>query len=119
MVHRSFPKAAPVRSEAYRRAVATLPCWFCGVHLHTQAAHGDEGKGGMLKSNDLTCWPGCGPHDGLPGCHYIMGSTGSFTQSERRAMEVMAARHTQYTLIALAVSDHKLRRVLVTVGLLP
>ena len=44
-----IPKAAPVRSEAYRRAVATLPCAICGVHGYSQAAHGSEGKGMGIK----------------------------------------------------------------------
>ena len=32
-------KAAPVRSEAYRRAVASLPCIACGIQGYSQAAH--------------------------------------------------------------------------------
>ena len=31
-------KAAPVRSEAYRRAVASLPCIACGIQGYSQAA---------------------------------------------------------------------------------
>ncbi|WP_258304996.1 hypothetical protein, partial [Escherichia coli] len=38
-------KEAPVRSEPYRRAVASLPCVICGVHGYSQAAHANTGKG--------------------------------------------------------------------------
>ena len=38
-------KAHPVRNEAYRRAVASLPCVICGVSGYSQAAHGNSGKG--------------------------------------------------------------------------
>ena len=36
----SFPKSKPVRSAAYRRIVASLPCCICGVPGQSQAAHG-------------------------------------------------------------------------------
>ena len=42
-------KAHPVRNEAYRRAVASLPCAICGVPGYSQAAHGSEGKGMAMK----------------------------------------------------------------------
>lgn len=110
-------KAEPVRSEAYRRLVAGLPCWRCGVHGYSQAAHSDEGKGLALKACDLTCWPGCGPHDGLVGCHYFVGSTGSISRDDRRALEKQAAADTQATLITMSQDDRKARRVLIAVGL--
>jgi hypothetical protein len=112
------PKDEPVRSEAYRRAVAALPCWRCGVAGRSQAAHGDEGKGMGIKSSDLTCWPACGPFGGLPGCHYVVGTSGLFTREYRRDMERRAAAETQLELILQAVCDPALRAVLVKVGLL-
>ena len=42
-------KSAPVRSEAYRRAVASLPCINCGVPGHSQCAHSNSGKGAGIK----------------------------------------------------------------------
>lgn len=42
-------KAVPVRSEAYRRLVASLSCVICGVPGYSQAAHGSEGKGMGIK----------------------------------------------------------------------
>ena len=40
-----IPKAAPVRSEPYRRVVATLPCAICGVAMtfrRTTCPHGHK-----------------------------------------------------------------------------
>ena len=43
-------KAAPVRNEAYRRAVASLRCIHCGVLGYSQAAHlPPEAKGMGMK----------------------------------------------------------------------
>lgn len=113
----SITKDTPVRSEKYLRAVASLPCWRCGIQGHTQACHGDEGKGMGLKACDLTAWPGCGPHDGLIGCHAYVGSTGKLGRDERRRLEQQAAADTQVMLIEKSQGDHKLRKVLVAVGL--
>jgi hypothetical protein len=113
-----FPKSKPVRSEAYRKAVAGLPCWLCTRHGHSQAAHGDAGKGMGMKACDLTCYPACGPNGGTAGCHYLIGSTGNFTREERRELERKAAAETQQRLIRMAEYDAKLRRVLVKVGLI-
>ena len=64
----SFPKSQPVRSEAYRRAVASLPCFGCGIQGHSQAAHlPPDGKG--LKQCDLLTFPLCCARVGVPGCH--------------------------------------------------
>ena len=64
----SFPKSLPVRSEAYRRAVASLACFACGIQGHSQAAHlPPEGKG--LKQCDLLTFPLCCVRVGVPGCH--------------------------------------------------
>lgn len=82
------PKADLVRSEPYRRLVAKLPCIHCGIVGHSQAAHADEGKGGHIKSSDLTCYPACGPRTGVIGCHTLIGSTGAYTRDERRTLEV-------------------------------
>ncbi len=64
----SIPKSQPVRSEAYRRVVASLPCFACGIQGHSQAAHlPPEGKG--LKQCDLLTFPLCCVRVGIPGCH--------------------------------------------------
>jgi hypothetical protein len=110
-------KENAIRSEPYLRLVASLPCWRCGVQGHTQAAHGDEGKGMQIKACDLTAWPACGPRGGLVGCHYFVGSTGSISREERRTLEKQAAADTQATLIEMSQDDAKVRRVLIAVGL--
>lgn len=62
------PKDAPVRSEAYRRAVAGLPCIACGIQGYSQAAHlPPEAKG--MKQSDLLTFPLCCTRVGIPGCH--------------------------------------------------
>jgi hypothetical protein len=62
------PKAKPWRSEAYRRAVASLPCICCGIAGYSQAAHlPPEAKG--MKQSDLLTFPLCCTRVGIPGCH--------------------------------------------------
>jgi hypothetical protein len=58
-----FPKQNTYRSEAWRRAVASLPCACCMKDGPSQAAHINQGKGMGLKTHD--CWtvPLC------PECH--------------------------------------------------
>jgi hypothetical protein len=115
---RPMPKPpAPVRSEPYRRYVAALPCWMCGIVGSSQAAHSDEGKGLALKSCDLTCYPLCGPNNGVCGCHYTVGTSGTLTRAERRSLEQQAAAQTKTTLISMSGSDKKLRSLLVKLGL--
>lgn len=110
------PKLVLVDSEPYRRYVAALPCWRCLIWNHSQAAHGDQDKGKSIKTCDLTCYPACGPHDLLPGCHYIIGSTGTYPREERRDLEKQAAQDTRATLVLRSLSDPVLRALLVKVG---
>ena len=62
-------KAAPVRSEAYRRAVASLPCAHCGIEGYSQHAHENDGKGARLKVDDRRAMPLCCSRPGIEGCH--------------------------------------------------
>jgi len=119
------PKDQPLRSELYRRYVAMLPCYCCGVVGYSQAAHADQGKGLALKSDDRTCYPLCGPHPSgshfgtVPGCHHRIGSAGHFTRDVRRSFELDALTNTQAVLCALAPTDTVLRQLLQRIGLLP
>lgn len=88
-------KAAPVRSEAYRRAVASLPCAICGIFGYSQAAHANQGKGMGLKACDLTCFPACGPRPGIQGCHAALDQGALFTKVVRRELEPVWAADTQ------------------------
>ena len=62
-------KAAPVRSEAYRRAVASLPCAHCGIEGYSQHAHENDGKGARMKVDDRRAMPLCCSRPGIEGCH--------------------------------------------------
>lgn len=96
-------KDAPLRSEAYRRLVAAMPCWYCGIEGHSQAAHADQGKGLGIKSDDRTCYPACGPHDGVEGCHHLIGTSGTYSREERRALEERAGIETRAAIKAAGV----------------
>ena len=98
-----IPKAAPVRSEAYRRAVATLPCAICGVHGYSQAAHANQGKGMGMKACDLTCFPACGPRPGFQGCHAALDQGALFLKTVRRELEPVWAADTQRSLLAMGL----------------
>ena len=89
-------KSAPVRSEAYRRAVASLPCVICGMPGYSQAAHGSEGKGMGIKACDLlTLFPACCDRPGVRGCHSQLDQGALFTKAVRRELEPVWAADTQ------------------------
>ena len=96
-------KAAPVRSEAYRRAVASLPCAICKLPGHSQAAHANTGKGMGLKACDLTCFPACGPRPGMQGCHAALDQGALFSKAVRRALEPVWAADTQRRILAMGL----------------
>lgn len=96
-------KSAPVRSEAYRRAVASLPCVICKVPGYTQAAHGSEGKGMALKACDLTLFPACSDRPGVQGCHTKLDQGALFTKAVRRELEPVWAADTRRRLHAMGL----------------
>ena len=65
----SIQKAEPVRSEAYRRLVAALPCASCGIEGISQHAHSNENKAKGRKACDLDAMPLCADQPGRVGCH--------------------------------------------------
>jgi len=67
----SIPKAEPVRSEAYRRLVAALPCASCGIEGRSQHAHSNDGKAKGIKACDLESMPLCADSPGRVGCHSL------------------------------------------------
>lgn len=95
-----LPKSAPWRCEAYRRAVASLPCAHCRMEGRSQAAHSDEGKGLGIKASDATAVPLCADVPGRRGCHSLLGASGVFTQSQRRTLEKRYIDETQAALKA-------------------
>ena len=96
-------KDAPVRSEAYRRAVASLPCAICGVPGYSQAAHANHGKGMGMKACDLTCFPACGPRPGFQGCHAALDQGALFTKAARRELEPVWAADTRRRVKAMGL----------------
>jgi len=88
-------KDNPVRSQQYRRAVASLPCAICGVHGYSQAAHANTGKGMGMKACDLTCFPACGPRPGFQGCHAALDQGALFLKAVRRELEPVWAADTR------------------------
>lgn len=60
---------APLRSERYRRAVASLPCAWCHAVGYSQHAHENDGKGKAQKLDDRRSMPLCCTRPGIEGCH--------------------------------------------------
>ena len=96
-------KAQPVRSEALRRAVASLPCVICGMPGYSQAAHGSEGKGMGIKACDLTLFPACCDRPGVRGCHSLLDQGALFTKAVRRELEPVWAADTQRRIKAMGL----------------
>lgn len=96
-------KTAPVRSEALRRAVASLPCAICGMYGYSQAAHGSAGKGAGIKACDLTLFPACCDRPGVRGCHGQIDQGALFTKAVRRELEPVWAADTRRKLLALGL----------------
>ena len=99
-VSAAAPKEDVLTSEAYRRAVRGLECMRCGYPPRSQFCHTDEGKGAGIKTDDRKGWAGCGPHDGTPGCHHFVGTSGTLPKAERRAEDARLAAKTRETLRA-------------------
>ena len=103
-----IPKAAPVRSEAYRRAVASLPCINCKVPGYSQCAHSNSGKGAGIKASDLDSFPLCTVHPGadgglVQGCHERFDQGALFSKAVRRELEPVWAADTQRSLLAMGL----------------
>ena len=101
-------KDAPVRSEAYRRAVASLPCINCGVPDHSQCAHSNSGKGAGIKASDLDSFPLCTVHPGpdgtlVQGCHENFDQGALFTKAVRRELEPAWIADTQRRILAMGL----------------
>ena len=92
-------KPETVRSEPYRRLVASLPCLLCGIEGFTQHAHGNLGKGLALKTDDRFAFPLCADRPGTRGCHSKLDQGALFSKSARRDIETEWARRTALYLI--------------------
>ena len=97
-----IPKAAPVRSEAYRRAVASLPCIACGIQGYSQAAHlPPEAKG--MKQSDLLTFPLCCTRVGIAGCHQDYDQYRLFPRAAAMAVGRAWAADTQRRILAMGL----------------
>ena len=96
-------KSAPVRSEAYRRLVAAMPCVICGMVGYGQAAHGSAGKGMGIKASDLELFCLCADRPGVRGCHSLLDQGALFTKAVRRELEPVWAADTRRKLLALGL----------------
>ena len=77
-------KTTNFRSDALKRAVASLPCQACGREGMTQAAHNNQiadGKGMGMKSHDYTLMALC------TTCHAGLDQGGKMTKAERISWE--------------------------------
>lgn len=97
---RAVAKDEPVRSEPYRRYVAGLACFACGLAGRSQAAHSnspDHGKGLGLKAGDRYVFPLCCSQPGRVGCHTQHDLLIGMSRDDRRAAEVQYVdrMHTQ------------------------
>lgn len=94
-------KDEPLRSEAYRRAVASLPCVICGIAGYSQAAHGSEGKGMGIKASDLELFPACCDRPGVRGCHPQLDQGALFSKAVRRELEPVWSADTRRRILAM------------------
>ena len=102
-------KDNPVRSEAYRRAVASLPCIACGIQGHSQAAHlPPEAKG--LKQSDLLSFPLCCTRVGIPGCHRDYDQYRMYPKHAAMTVGRAWAADTQRKILAMALWPDSLPR---------
>jgi hypothetical protein len=86
-------KERPVRSEAYRRLVADLPC-ACGCgRMPCQAAHPNTGKGMALKTDDRRCFPLA------PECHRAFDQGAMFPKDARRQWEERWGAQTRAAIL--------------------
>ena len=92
------PKAVLLRDKNYRVAVASLPCYNCGIEGYSQAAHADAGKGMGIKTSDETCYPLCADREGVTGCHSAIGAGAAMSRDARREFEQAGAQWTRVKL---------------------
>ena len=91
-----------MRSEAYRRAVASLPCINCGIQGYSQAAHlPPEAKG--MKQSDLLTFPLCCTRVGIAGCHQDYDQYRLFPRAAAMAVGRAWAADTQRRILAMGL----------------
>ena len=102
-------KETPMRSERYRRAVASLPCAYCGIEGYSQAAHlPPEAKG--MKQSDLLTFPLCCTRVGIPGCHQDYDQYRLFPREAAMTVGRAWAADTQRRIHAMGLWPENLQK---------
>lgn len=95
------PKENALQHAGYMEAVRDLGyCMLCRRSCRPQFCHADMGKGERIKTDVRRGWPGCGPGPWGPGCHWLVGTSGTYTKEERRALEEDLGQRTRAAVIA-------------------
>lgn len=92
------------RSEALRRAVASIPCMVCGREGETQASHSNQqrdGKGMGIKAHDYRLAALC------QSCHREIDQGAGLTKEERRVAWDEAHRATIGVLFEIGLLEVK------------
>ncbi|CAN7327425.1 hypothetical protein LJR084_001902 [Variovorax sp. LjRoot84] len=102
----TVPKESVIRHEGYRRLVAALPCKHCGIWQYSQCAHGNLGKGGVIKTDDRYSFPLCTVHPDssgtyVQGCHEKFDQHALFSKAARRLIEPVWAADTRRQILAM------------------
>jgi hypothetical protein len=92
-------KENALQHKSYMALVRKLPCAHCGIVGFSQFCHADMGKGTGIKTDSRRGWPGCRPHGDTMGCHYLIGSTGTLGQAERRRLEEQYGVRTREAIL--------------------
>lgn len=95
-------KENALQHEGYMAAVRQIACRRCGWFRKgfMQFCHSDQGKGQGIKTDCRRGWSGCGPHDGEPGCHWFVGTSGRMSKEGRREFEAFASASTRAEVVA-------------------
>lgn len=96
----AVPKEQVLESAAYENLVRAMPCAHCGWPPRSQFCHADLGKGLGIKTDVRRGWPGCGPHNHEPGCHWLLGSSGRIPREQRRELEARYGAQTRAAILA-------------------
>ena len=96
-------KVRPIRSDAYRRYVASLPCISCGIESYSQCAHANGGGMGT-KTSDLETFPLCCTRPGHIGCHMQFDLCMDMSKQQRREL-------TEYYVAAMQAKARADNRV--------
>lgn len=83
-------KERMLQHAGYMAAVRDLGyCMNCGRACRPQFCHADFGKGQGIKTDVRRGWPGCAE------CHFLIGTSGTYSKAERRGIEARLAHKTR------------------------